>query len=38
MRLTNLTKREMTEIEETLEERGQIRVEKRHGGKAYTAL
>jgi len=38
MRLTNLSKREMNEIEETLEERGQIRVEKAHGGKAYVAV
>jgi hypothetical protein len=39
MRLTNLSKREMTEIEETLEERGQIRVGKAaRGGKAYSAI
>lgn len=38
MRLTNMSKREMNEIEETLEERGQMRVDKKHGGKAYTAI
>jgi len=40
MRLTNLSKREMTEIEETLEERGQITVarSKQGGGRAYTAI
>lgn len=38
MRMTNLSKREMTEVEETLEERGQIRVSKAHGGRSYTAI
>jgi hypothetical protein len=38
MRMTNLSKREMSEVEETLEDRGQIQVDKKHGGRQYTAI